>query len=273
MMEDDEKNQIYSSGYIVSVFYLGFRFPVLAEETKIVEPLLEILSVHSPHRVALTLDLCMGRTDYRILDILTDQKIPATLFVTGRWIRTNGDAVRKIRAHPELFEIGNHGANHIPPVDNRRTVYGLKTAGSLKRICEEVTGGMQAIEQAGLAFMAPQPRWYRGATALYSPDAIRMIEKLEFRIAGFSLNGDQGASLLAPGVAGRIRAAKDGDVIIAHMNQPSRVSGSGVVEGILALKKKGYHFVKLSDAVAPAKSSRPASYKSCAEFLKGGPDQ
>ena len=52
----------------------------------------------------------------------------------------------------------------------------------------------------------------------------------------------------------RIAAAKDGDVIIAHVNQPDRPSGAGVVQGILALKAKGYLFVKLG---APPKQATP----------------
>jgi len=237
---------------------------------KLAEPHLEIVGGRGRPQVALTLDLCMGKTDRRILDVLISQKIPATLFVTGRWLRSNSDIVDKIRAHPELFEIGNHGANHIPPVDDRETVYGIKTAGNAERICEEIVGGMQAIEQADLASLQLS-RWYRGATALYSRNAIAVIDKLGFRIAGFSLNADEGASLPAEKVVARMKAAKDGDVIIAHMNQPLRASGKGVAEGIMALKRKGYDFVKLSDGAASAKRRMAMPYKSCAEIVKGQP--
>lgn len=50
--------------------------------------------------------------------------------------------------------------------------------------------------------------------------------------------------------AKRIAGARDGDVIIAHINQPKRASGAGVAEGILALKAKGYRFVLLRDVEA-----------------------
>ncbi|TIT39415.1 MAG: polysaccharide deacetylase, partial [Mesorhizobium sp.] len=48
--------------------------------------------------------------------------------------------------------------------------------------------------------------------------------------------------------AKRIAAAKDGDVIIAHINQPTHAAGEGVVQGLLALKDKGMTFVRLDDA-------------------------
>ena len=44
-----------------------------------------------------------------------------------------------------------------------------------------------------------------------------------------------------------VAAAKDGDVIIAHINQPSRPAGAGVVQGILKLKENGFSFVRLDD--------------------------
>ena len=63
-----------------------------------------------------------------------------------------------------------------------------------------------------------------------------------YRVAGYSLNADFGASLAADKVAARIADAKDGDVIIAHINQPKRASGAGVAEGVLRLKAKGFAF-------------------------------
>jgi hypothetical protein len=98
-----------------------------------------------------------------------------------------------------------------------------------------------------------------------------------YKIGGYSLNGDQGASLLAPVVARRISAARDGDVIISHINQPTRSAGEGVAKGILALQAKGMKFVKLRDvqttmtlnpvpahnlhAIAPAAAVKPQAEK------------
>ena len=56
-----------------------------------------------------------------------------------------------------------------------------------------------------------------------------------FGIAGYSLNADAGASLPAHSVAHRIAGAISGDVIVAHINQPTRPSGAGVAAGILGI--------------------------------------
>ena len=195
-------------------------------------------------RVALTFDACSGKTDQRIFSTLVENRIPATIFATARWIRHNPDAVAVLKANPDLFEVENHGAMHVPAVDKPAMVYGIPAAGSPEAVTAEVTGGANAIEAAGFA----APHWFRGATARYNSGAMAEISGLGFRVAGYSLNGDDGASVSAATAEKRLSGAKDGSVIIAHINQPDRPAGEGVARGILALKARGAFFVKLSDA-------------------------
>ncbi|MFD1197692.1 polysaccharide deacetylase family protein [Brucella gallinifaecis] len=214
------------------------------EKITIVEPQLRIAKGGSAApQIALTLDACMGKTDHRILDVLVQKRIPATIFVTARWLKQNAEAFAVMKAHPDLFDIENHGNMHVPAITNRPTMYNIKTAGSLDAVRSEIDGGADAIVKSG----APRPQWYRDATARYSTDAVKLAQSMGYEIGGYSLNGDQGASLLAPVVAKRIAGARDGDVIISHINQPTRSAGEGVVKGILALQAQGMKFVKLRD--------------------------
>ena len=106
--------------------------------------------------------------------------------------------------------------------------------------------GARAVAEA----TGRRPAWFRGAGAIYSPAALGLIGRLGFRVAGFSLNGDEGATLPAAAAAERIGAARAGEVVIAHINQPHRGSGMGVAEGVLALRRQGVRFVRL-DALKP----------------------
>jgi peptidoglycan/xylan/chitin deacetylase (PgdA/CDA1 family) len=74
-----------------------------------------------------------------------------------------------------------------------------------------------------------------------------LVATMGYRIGGFSLNGDIGASASEKATETRIASAKSGDVIISHVNQPTHPAGAGVVEGVLALKAKGFKFVRLED--------------------------
>jgi len=213
--------------------------------TRLVEPQLKLEKQPkgAVPRVALTFDACMGKTDERILSTLIDNNIPATIFVTARWLKRNDAAIAVFKAHPDLFEIENHGAMHVPAVDQPVSIYGIPAAGSPKAVEAEVAGGAAAIEEQGLT-----PHWFRGATAKYSLSSIGQIRQMGFRVAGYSVNGDGGSLLGASAAEKRIAASKDGDVIIAHINQPAHAAGTGVVKGILDLKARGYAFVRLDDA-------------------------
>lgn len=216
-----------------------------ASAAGLVEPTLRLPASTSPGavRVALTLDACGGGTDMRILSVLVKQRIPATIFATGLWLQRNAQAQNVLKAHPDLFEVENHGARHVPAIDRPLSVYGIAAAGSAEGVAREVQGGAAALAAAGL----PRPRWFRGATAKYTSTAIARIEALGFRIAGYSLNGDGGSLLGAAATERRVGAARDGDVIIGHINQPRHAAGAGLVKGLLALKARGVVFVRLKD--------------------------
>jgi peptidoglycan/xylan/chitin deacetylase (PgdA/CDA1 family) len=194
-----------------------------------------------PPRVALTLDACSGHADLRVLGGLMRLGLPATVFVTARWLRSNPDVVTLLLERPDLFSLQNHGARHVPTVLGHGRLYGIPVAGTIEAVRAEVEGGSAAILAAG----APPPSWFRGATALYSPAALVAIRATGLRVAGFSVNGDEGASLNAARVAARIAAARDGDVVIAHTNHPERPSGPGVVEGAARLADRGVRLVRL----------------------------
>ncbi len=216
-----------------------------ADPARLVEPGLRLPASTSPGavRVALTLDACGGGTDGRILSALVENRIPATIFATGVWLRRNAEALAVMKAHPDLFEIENHGARHVPAIDRPLSVYGIAAAGSADAVSREVQGGADAVQDSGL----PRPRWFRGATAKYTSNAIAQIETLGFRIAGYSLNADGGSLLGAAATEHRVKAARDGDVIIGHINQPTHAAGGGLVKGILALKARGVTFVLLKN--------------------------
>ncbi|HQZ12046.1 MAG TPA: polysaccharide deacetylase family protein [Devosia sp.] len=214
-----------------------------ARANGLVEPHMRFDAPRGTPQVALTLDACMGETDERLLGPLIDNAIRTTLFVTKRWLDGNGPAVALIARHRDLFSVENHGAMHVPAVIGTERPYGIAPAGTTEAVRDEVLGGSDAIVRA----FGTAPRWYRDATALYSLDAIALIEELGFRVAGFSLNGDFGASASAETAHQNIAESRSGDVVIAHINQPHRAAGAGVISGILALKARGHQFVHLDD--------------------------
>jgi peptidoglycan/xylan/chitin deacetylase (PgdA/CDA1 family) len=192
--------------------------------------------------VALTLDACGGDYDAQLINFLIGERIPATIFATRKWLDRNAGAMAVLRAHPALFVIEDHGANHVPPVIGAgRRVYGIPGSPDLAHLENEIRGGATAIEAStGVA-----PRWYRGATAVYDPQALRAIAQMGYKVAGFSVNADAGATLKRAAIVERMRRVRPGDIIIAHMNKPHGDTAEGLAEGLRLLKQQGYEFVTL----------------------------
>jgi peptidoglycan/xylan/chitin deacetylase (PgdA/CDA1 family) len=231
-----------------SIFLTTATFVVLsfsnAHGQTLREPELRLITQpNAPPRVALTFDACSGKTDERILQTLINNRISATIFVTARWIKRNPLAIAEIQANADLFEIENHGAKHVPLVDFPTKIFGLEAAGSTEAVRLEIEGGATAIETA----FSIHPHWFRGATGFYSASAEKTIADFGYELAGYSMHGDGGASFSTRRTAKTISSAKDGDVIIAHINQPLKPAGAGVVEAVLKLKADGFVFVKLQD--------------------------
>lgn len=205
-------------------------------------------------RVALTLDACSGKFDEDLIVFLVRNQIPATLFATKKWLDNNPHGVALIKSHLDLFEVEDHGENHIPAVIGvGRKVYGIPGEPDIIHLRREVVEGARAIEQA----IGVPPHWYRAATAEYDSQATREIETLGYKIAGFSVNADAGATLKQAAIEDRLQHVRGGDVIIAHMNKPAGDTAEGLSVGLLQLLKKGYVFVRLDQVELKVISGTP----------------
>ncbi len=196
--------------------------------------------------VALTLDACDGKGDAAydagLISFLREKKIPATLFVTSIWAKNNPQTLKELAAD-SLFEIGAHGTRHKPCSITGKEAYGIKGTTSLTDLVEEVEGNARDLQRA----TGKRVRWFRSGTAFYDDVAVAVIQDLGLKIAGYSISADEGASLSAAKVRHKASAAKNGDILLAHMNHPSSGTREGLKEALTQLLEKGYVFVQLSD--------------------------
>lgn len=198
--------------------------------------------------VALTLDACSGAYDAELIHLLVALRVPATLFVTKRWLDRHAAAAQELIAQRDLFELEDHGTAHVPAIvatpGTRQTLYGMPVQPDVEHLQAEVLGAADRIR----ALSGRAPRYFRGAGAAYDEAGRRTIEALGLQIAGFSVNADAGATLPAAAVAARLRGVKPGDIVIAHMNHPGRGTAAGFAAALPGLLARGLRFVKLSQA-------------------------
>lgn len=199
--------------------------------------------------VCLTLDACGGPggsgVDIDLVDMLISRQVPFTAFLNSRWVEANPDLTDRLAACPTV-EIANHGTSHLPLSVTGASAYGIPGTADAGEVWDEIMGNQAALtERTGRA-----PRFFRPGTAHWDDVALAIAARLGLKAAGFSINGDGGATFPADTVEAEVRRAGPGDVVISHMNQPDAGTGAGYRAAVPAMLAEGTVFLTLSDALA-----------------------
>lgn len=196
--------------------------------------------------IALTLDACGGENgskyDKELIDFLDKENINATLFINYRWIEANKDIFMDI-AKNDNFQIQNHGYSHKPLSVNKNSIYNIEGTADVDEVIKEIKLNEDEIYK----LTGKKTKYFRSGTAYYDEVAIEIAKKLGYKIAGFSVNADGGATFSKEEVINEASKAKSGDIIIAHFNQPNGYTYEGLKEALIKLKEEGYTFVKLEN--------------------------
>lgn len=200
------------------------------------------------NQIALTLDACGGANgssyDEELINFLIQNDIPATLFVNYRWIEANEEIFLQLADNP-LFQIENHGYEHKPLSVNGQSKFGIDGTEDVEDVLLEIKKNEEKIYQ----LTGKKTTFFRSGTAYYDDVAIQVANELGYSIAGFSVNGDIGASLSREEIVATVNSASSGDIIISHFNQPQGDTYEGLSESLIKLKNDGYEFVLLEDVV------------------------
>jgi peptidoglycan/xylan/chitin deacetylase (PgdA/CDA1 family) len=198
--------------------------------------------------VALTFDACGGPHgngyNKSLIDYLTREKIPATLFFSGKWIDANQNTFLQLARNP-LFEIENHGLNHRPCSIDGESEYGIKGTTNIGDAFDEI----EANERKIAALTGRRPLFYRSGTAFIDESCAKIARCLSVTVISFDvLSGDAiphtPATTLEKNV---LKSVKPGVIIIMHMNHPESNTTEALTHIIPELKKQGYTFAQLKD--------------------------
>ncbi|MBE3577556.1 MAG: polysaccharide deacetylase family protein [Limnochordales bacterium] len=197
--------------------------------------------------VALTLDACGGGGrsngyDKELIDFLIREGIPATLFISARWIDANYETFMEL-AHNPLFTIANHGYLHKPLSVTGRSVYGVGGTADVGEVIDEVLLNERKIE----SLTGRKPRYFRSGTAYYDEVAVKIVNDLGEKVIGFDVLGDAGATFSKDQVKKALLGVRPGSIIIAHMNHPEAETAEGIMAAVPELRSKGFRFVKLEE--------------------------
>ena len=196
--------------------------------------------------LALTFDACGGPKgldyDEKLIQFLENEKTPATLFTSGRWIDANSEIIKKLSKDP-LFEIENHGLNHKPCSAMARSAYGIKGTKNVGEIFDEIELNALRIQ----TMTGRKSKYYRPGTTSCDEICVEIANTLGYELVNFSVRGDAGATYSKKQVKEALLRSAPASIVLMHMNHPEGQTAEGVVEAIPELRKRGFRFVKLSE--------------------------
>ena len=207
--------------------------------------------------VALTFDLCELDTvttgcDMAILGFLRSERIPATLFMGGKWMRTHARRVLQIMTEPQ-FEIANHAWSHgnfalLSPAGLRAQV--LWTQAQYELLREEAL--RQAKEQGRPEpGIAPVPTLFRLPYGRCNDQALQALANLGMQVVQWDVVAESGGDNTNPEHARReaklvAAQVKPGSILLFHANLVPKGSAQLLRETVAELRRKGYSFVSAS---------------------------
>ena len=206
-----------------------------------------------PKVAALTFDLCeldTVTTGYNaaIINFLRAEKLPATLFMGGKWMRTHAARVRQVLTEP-LFEVGNHAWSHgnfalLSPEGMRAQV--LWTQAQYELLREDALAAARAVGGPQPS-IPPVPVLFRLPYGRCSPQALDLLAGLGLTVVQWDVVAEGGGDNSAPKQALEVaRRVRPGSILLFHANRVPHGSAALLRGVVAALRAQGYSFVTVS---------------------------
>ncbi len=211
--------------------------------------------------IALTFDLCesAGRKsgyDSEIVNLLMAERVPATFFAGGKWMRSHPEETRRLIAWP-LFEIGNHSMTHanLAGADRKKIEYEIDGAkNEYKSALASLTSLPCAAGAEGTeaALIPAEPGLFRFPYGSCGDEALDLVAgKTLYAIQWDVVPGDPAPGVTAEEITRTIlRSAKPGSIVVLHANGKGKETARALERTIPELKKRGFGFFTVSELLS-----------------------
>ena len=221
------------------LLFLSLAF-LIAPVTTFATPPDNLIIEHGPrnsHKIALTFDACPtglpDEYDEKVIDTLIKEKVPATLFMSGRWVEKNPDRAKFLAAQPQ-FELAAHSYYH-PHMTEKPDDRIMREFKRTQAIIKKTTG--------------KTPRYFRPPYCEVNERVVRLaslagLTTIQYDVA----SGDPDPKLSPKKIAaGVLQDAKNGSIVIFHMNHKGVHTAEVLPEVITGLRKKGFTLVTVGE--------------------------
>ena len=199
--------------------------------------------------IALTFDLCQTRSpiagyDAAIVDYLRANLIPATFFLSGRWLETHGTRAAQLVADPQ-FAVGNHSFDH-PDLHNA-TMGKVESEILLTETSLDRTRAA-ASEVCGRKIAAPEVRLFRfpygscGGSGIAEANGVGSVV-----IQWDTVSGDPDGTSAAEIERNVMREVKAGSIVVMHANGRGTHTAEALATLVPRLRAEGFRFATVPE--------------------------
>ncbi|MFJ3494455.1 polysaccharide deacetylase family protein [Streptomyces sp. NPDC086091] len=177
-------------------------------------------------------------------------KVPATVFMTGRWAEEYPDQARAVGRDP-LFEVANHSYSHHAFTAD---CYGLPTVPP-ERMRADVERAYTAFRKAGVP--DPMP-YFRFPGGCYDRAALRAVSGTGVTAVQWDVVSGDAFATDADAVTRQVLdGVRPGSVVVMHCTRSAAPTTERVVRAVVPeLRRQGYRFVKVSELIGAARGAK-----------------
>ncbi|WP_329552424.1 polysaccharide deacetylase family protein [Streptomyces sp. NBC_00696] len=179
----------------------------------------------------------------QLISTLRALKVPATVFMTGRWADEYPAEARAIGRDPQ-FEIANHSYSHYAFTGD---CYGLPTVAP-DRMKADVERAYTAFKKAGVPNAMP---YFRFPGGCYDRQALKTLSAVGVTAVQWDVVSGDAFATDSDAVAQQVLdGVKPGSVVVMHCTRSAAPATERAVRMVVPeLRKKGYRFVKVSELI------------------------
>ncbi|MGW7529897.1 polysaccharide deacetylase family protein [Streptomyces sp. NPDC054783] len=185
-----------------------------------------------------------------LIGALRALKVPATIFMTGRWADEYPTEARSL-GHDPQFEVANHSYSHYAFTAD---CYGLPVVDA-GRMRSDVERAYASLRKAGVPHPLP---YFRFPGGCYDGRALRALSGLGVTAVQWDVVSGDAFATDADAVTRQVLdGVKPGSVVVMHCTRSAAPTTERVVRAVVPeLRRRGYRFVKVSELIGETSGHR-----------------
>jgi peptidoglycan/xylan/chitin deacetylase (PgdA/CDA1 family) len=182
----------------------------------------------------------------QLIATLRKSKVPATVFMTGRWADEYPREAKDIGQDP-LFEIANHSYSHYAFTSD---CYGLPTVPEA-RMRADVERAYAAFRKAGVRDAMP---YFRFPGGCYDQRSLRALSATGVTAVQWDVVSGDAFATDADAVAQQVLdGVRSGSVVVMHCTRSAAPATERALRTVIPeLRHRGFRFVKVSQLIGAA---------------------